>query len=66
MDYLIDASFQGVNWFFVLSFKIRADRNVHTKYYIPKAETKDYNVIIDGSDFFGRNFFVQSKKKKMI
>ena len=50
-DYLIDPSFQEVNIFFVLSFENRSNREVHTKYYIPKVEIKDY-VIIDGRNFF--------------
>ena len=28
------------------------DRKVRTKYYIPKLEIKDYNVIIGGRNFF--------------
>ena len=47
---LIDMSFQGVNSF--LSFENTTDRTVHTGYYIPKAEIKDYNVIVDGKDIF--------------
>ena len=28
------------------------ERKVHTKYYLPKVEIKDYNVMIDGNFFF--------------
>ena len=50
--FLIDPSFQGVNRLFILSFENENDRKVHTGYYLPKVETKDYNVIIDGKNFF--------------
>ena len=33
---------------FVLSFKNKDDRTVHTKYYLPTVEIKVYNVMIDG------------------
>ena len=46
LDYLIDPSFQGVNRLFVLSFENNTDRAVHTKYYLPTAETKCYDVSI--------------------
>ena len=32
LDFLIDPRFQGVNWFFVLSFENEGDRKVHTGY----------------------------------
>ena len=41
-----------MNRLFVLLFDNRTNRKVHTKYYIPKIEIKDYNVIIDGKNFF--------------
>ena len=50
-DCLIDPSFQRANRVFVLSFKNRTDRTVHTEYSILKVEIKDY-VIIDGKNFF--------------
>ena len=49
---MIDPSFQGVNRLFVLSFENEADREAQTKYYLPAEELKDYNVIIDGRNFF--------------
>ena len=51
LNYLIDPSFQGVNWLFVLPFENKIDREVHTKCYLPTEEIKDYNVIIDGRNF---------------
>ena len=51
LDYLIDPSFQGVNRLFVLSFENQDDVTVHTKYYLPTVEMKDYNVMINGQNF---------------
>ena len=48
LDYLIHPSFQGVNRLFVLSFENSADRASYKRYYLPKVEIKDYNVMIDG------------------
>ena len=52
LDYLIDSSFQGVNRLFVLPFKDDDGRESHKLYYLPTVEKKDYNVIIDGRNFF--------------
>ena len=52
LDFLIDPRFQGVNRLFVLSFENENDRTVHTKYYLSNVEIKDYNVMIDGKNFF--------------
>ena len=52
LDFLIDPSFQGVNRLFVLSFENEEDRKVHTGYYLPKGEIKDYNVMVDVKNFF--------------
>ena len=52
LDFLIDPNFQGVNRLFVLSFESKDDRTVHTKYYLPGVEGKDYNVMINGKTFF--------------
>ena len=45
-DYLIDPDIEVVNKRFVISSENRTNRKVHTKYYIPKVETKDYNVLL--------------------
>ena len=47
-----DPHFQGVNKRFVLSFENENDWTVYTKYYLATAEIKDYNVMINGKDFF--------------
>ena len=53
-QYLINPNFQRVNRLFVLLFENRTDRKVHTKYYIPKVEIKDFNVINDGKNVFDK------------
>ena len=52
MNHLVDPSFQGINRLFVLSFENEDDRTSHSTYYLPKVEIKDYNVMIDGRNFF--------------
>ena len=52
LNHLINPSFQGVNRLFVLSFENENDRTSHSTYYLPKVEIKDYNVMIDGRNFF--------------
>ena len=52
LNYLINTSFQGVNRRFVLSFENKKDKTSHSTYYLPKVEIKDYNVMIDGRNFF--------------
>ena len=52
LNHLINPSFQGVNRLFVLSFENENDRTSHSTYYLPKVEIKDYNVMIDGKNFF--------------
>ena len=41
-----------MNRLFVLSFKNEDDRTSFSKYYVPKVEIKDLNVLIDGKPFF--------------
>ena len=36
----------------LLSFENEYDRISHSTYYLPKIEVKDYNVMIDGRNFF--------------
>ena len=51
-DYLFDPSFQEVNRLFVLSFPDDTVKTEYTEYFIPFAEIKDYNVMIDGQNIF--------------
>ena len=52
INYLIDPAFVKVNRLFVLSFKYEEDRTSFSKFYVPKVEIKDFNVLIDGKRFF--------------
>ena len=52
LNYLIDPSFQGVNRLFVLAFEDDAQRKVHSGYYLPSVEIKNYDVMINGEKFF--------------
>ena len=52
LNHLIVSTFTKVNRLFVLSFKNKEDRTSFSKYYVPKVEVKDFNVLIDGKSFF--------------
>ena len=52
LNHLIEPSFHGVNRLFVLAFEDDAQRISNKRYYIPIVEIKDYNVMIDGKNFF--------------
>ena len=52
LDYLIDPTINKVNRLFVLSLENEEDRTSFSKYYTPKVEIKDFNVLVDGKSFF--------------
>ena len=60
LNSLIHPTFSNVNRLFVLSFKNEHEnddenqgvRTSFKKYYVPKVEVKDFNVLIDGKPFF--------------
>ena len=52
LDYLTDLSFQGVNRLFVLPFNANERRIGQSRYYLPTAKVEDYNVEMDGENFF--------------
>ena len=58
---MVERSFQGVNRLFVLTFKNDAQRALHSGYYLPNVEIKDYNIMIKGE-----NFFDQPKKDNKV
>ena len=66
LNYLINPSFQGASRRFVLSFKNEDDRISHSTYYVPKVELKDYNVMIDGRNFFDQPTNNMNKTYKSI
>ena len=45
----------------MLSFENEDDATSHSNYYRPKVEIKDYNIIIDGKNFFDQP--INSKRK---
>ena len=52
LNHLIEPSFQGINRLFILAFENDDQRTSNKRYYIPNVEIKDYNVMIDGKNFF--------------
>ena len=54
----LDASFQGVRWLFVFAFDNtdngaeKVERNSHIKYFLPRVNITNYNVLIDGRNFY--------------
>ena len=49
LNHLVEPSFQGV---FVLAFENDTQRTSHSGYYLPNVEIKNYNVMINGENFF--------------
>ena len=52
LNHLVEPSFQGVNRLFVLAFEGDTQRTSHSGYYLPNVEMKDYNIMINGENFF--------------
>ena len=52
LSHLVEPHFQGVNKLFVLTFENNTQRTGNKRYYIPNVGIKDYNVAIDGKNFF--------------
>ena len=52
LNYLVESSFQGVNRLFVLAFEGDTQRTSHSHYYLPNVGIKDYNIMINGENFF--------------
>ena len=54
----LDSSFQGVKRLFVLAFNNtegndnKVERNKHQKYFLPRVNITNYNVLIDGRIFY--------------
>ena len=66
LNHLIEPSFQGVNRLFVLAFENDAQRTSNKRYYIPNVEIKDYNVMIDGKNFFDQPINSMTKTYETI
>ena len=52
LNHLVEPSFQEVNRFFVLVFEDDDNRTARNSYYLPTVEIKDYNIMINGGNFF--------------
>ena len=52
LNHLIEPSFQGVNRLFVLAFENDDNRTNDDQYHLPTVEIKDYNIAINGKNFF--------------
>ena len=52
LNYLTDPTFTKVHMLFVVCYQNEDDRTSFSKYYVPKIEIKDFNVLIDGKPFF--------------
>ena len=52
LNHLVEPSFQGVNRLFVLAFENDNHRTSDERYYLPTVEIKDYNIMINGENFF--------------
>ena len=68
----LDASFQGVNRLFLLAFNNvnndanRVQRDSHRKYFLPRVNITNYNVLIDGRNFYDQPINDQIKKSDEI
>ena len=64
----LDASFQGVNRLFVLASDNtengdnKVERDSHRKYFLPRVNITNYNVLIDGRNFYDQPISDQIKK----
>ena len=69
----LDASFHGVNRLFVLAFNNttlangndgpdRVRKDSHRKYFLPRVNVTNYNVLIDGRNFYDQPINDQIKK----
>ena len=54
LNYLNNPTFNKVNRIFVLSFENEEGRTSFSKYYTPKVEIKDFNILFDGKRIFLR------------
>ena len=52
LNHLVEPNFQGVNRLFVLAFENDDNRTSDDQYYLPTVEIKDYNIMINGENFY--------------
>ena len=62
----LDTSFQGVNRLFVLAFdntgNKKVQRDSHRKYFLPRVDITNYNILIDGRNFYDQPINDQIRK----
>ena len=64
----LDAFFQGMNRLFVFAFNNtendtnKVERDSHRKYFLPRVNITNYNVLIDGRNFYAHPINDQIKK----
>ena len=54
LNHLVEPSFKGVNRLFVLAFSNDGHRRSAKRYDLPTVEIKDYNIMINGENFFDK------------
>ena len=52
LNHLVEPGFQRVSRLFVLAFENDNHRTSDERYYLPSIEIKDYNIMINGENFF--------------
>ena len=63
---------QGVNRMFVLAFddtengNKKVERDSHRKYFLPRIDITNYNILIDGRNFYDQSINDQIKKYDQI
>ena len=68
----LDVSFQGVNRLFVLAFNntdgnaSKVERNSHRKYFLPRVDITNYNVLTDDRKLYDQPINNQTKKHHEI
>ena len=65
LNYLVDPGFQRLNRLFVSSFQNEVGTGRRTGYYRPTVDIKNYNVMIDGRNFFDQPIKFDTKRYKI-
>ena len=63
---LLDTVIPGVNRLFLAAFPDAALRNNHRRYFLPTANIRDYNVLIDRRNFYDQNISDDFKKYEKL
>ena len=59
---MLDTAIPGVNRLFVAAFPTPALRNSHRQCFLPITDIRDYNILIDGRNFYDQNISDDFKK----